>query len=268
MKEYDSLQKMNASSSSDDDDPPGAITWEGEDETSEASGDSAAGERARRVEAAATKRLSLSERLRRLDAAAAAPPPPPPRGVKTKRRRRDAATPPGRASKNAPAEASSRRRPPAPRRLGADAQRRDPRFDALSTGGDAAAATRRYAFLAEREKEELKASRAYLKTKRGRRDAAARGDYERRVSKQRQREHDERRRAVTARFRREERSKVKKTGKAPYYAKRSVLKGAVAQDRFADLKNRGKLGAFLAKRGRRAGLLEKGARKQGNDPTR
>ena len=99
-------------------------------------------------------------------------------------------------------------------------------------------------------------------------DAAARGDYERRVSKQRQREHDERRRAVTARFRREERSKVKKTGKAPYYAKRSVLKGAVAQDRFADLKNRGKLGAFLAKRGRRAGLLEKGARKQGNDPTR
>ena len=263
---------MNASSSSDDDDAPGASTWEGEDETSEASGDSdAAGERARRVEAAATKRLSLSERLRRLDAAAAAAPPqppPPPRGVKTKRRRRDAATPPGRASKNAPAEASSRRRPPAPRRLGADAQRRDPRFDALSTGGDAAAATRRYAFLAEREKEELKASRAYLKTKRGRRDAAARGDYERRVSKQRQREHDERRRAVTARFRREERSKVKKTGKAPYYAKRSVLKGAVAQDRFADLKNRGKLGAFLAKRGRRAGLLEKGARKQGNDPTR
>ena len=133
---------------------------------------------------------------------------------------------------------------------------------------DAAAATRRYAFLAEREKEELKASRAYLKTKRGRRDAAARGDYERRVSKQRQREHDERRRAVTARFRREERSKVKKTGKAPYYAKRSVLKGAVAQDRFADLKNRGKLGAFLAKRGRRAGLLEKGARRQGGDPTR
>ena len=263
---------MNASSSSDDDDPPGASTWEGEeDETSEASGDSnAAGERARRVEAAATKRLSLSERLRRLDAAAAAapPPPPPPRGVKTKRRRRDAATPPGRASKNAPAEASSRRRPPAPRRLGAEAQRRDPRFDALSTGGDAAAATRRYAFLAEREKEELKASRAYLKTKRGRRDAAARGDYERRVSKQRQREHDERRRAVTARFRREERSKVKKTGKAPYYAKRSVLKGAVAQDRFADLKNRGKLGAFLAKRGRRAGLLEKGARRQGGDPTR
>ena len=264
---------MNASSSSDDDDPPGASTWEGEeDETSEASGDSdAAGERARRVEAAATKRLSLSERLRRLDAAAAAAPPqppPPPRGVKTKRRRRDAATPPGRASKNAPAEASSRRRPPAPRRLGADAQRRDPRFDALSTGGDTAAATRRYAFLAEREKEELKASRAYLKTKRGRRDAAARGDYERRVSKQRQREHDERRRAVTARFRREERSKVKKTGKAPYYAKRSVLKGAVAQDRFADLKNRGKLGAFLAKRGRRAGLLEKGARKQGNDPAR
>ena len=260
---------MNASSSSDDDDAPGASTWEGEDETSEASGDSnAAGERARRVEAAATKRLSLSERLRRLDAAAAAaPPPPPPRGVKTKRRRRDAATPPGRASKNAPAEASSRRRP-APRRLGADAQRRDPRFDALSTGGDAAAATRRYAFLAEREKEELKASRAYLKTKRGRRDAAARGDYERRVSKQRQREHDERRRAVTARFRREERSKVKKTGKAPYYAKRSVLKGAVAQDRFADLKNRGKLGAFLAKRGRRAGLLEKGARRQGGDPTR
>ena len=160
------------------------------------------------------------------------------------------------------------RRRPAPRRLGADAQRRDPRFDALSTGGDAAAATRRYAFLAEREKEELKASRAYLKTKRGRRDAAARGDYERRVSKQRQREHDERRRAVTARFRREERSKVKKTGKAPYYAKRSVLKGAVAQDRFADLKNRGKLGAFLAKRGRRAGLLEKGARRQGGDPTR
>ena len=97
---------------------------------------------------------------------------------------------------------------------------------------------------------------------------AARGDYERRVSKQRQREHDERRRAVTARFRREERSKVKKTGKAPYYAKRSVLKGAVAQDRFADLKNRGKLGAFLAKRGRRAGLLEKGARRQGGDPTR
>ena len=130
------------------------------------------------------------------------------------------------------------------------------------------AAPRRYAFLAEREKEELKASRAYLKTKRGRRDAAARGDYERRVSKQRQLEHDERRRAVTARFRREERSKVKKTGKAPYYAKRSVLKGAVAQDRFADLKNRGKLGAFLAKRGRRAGLLEKGARKQGNDPAR
>ena len=258
---------MNASSSSDDDDAPGASTWEGEDE--EASDSNAAGERARRVQAAATKRLSLSERLRRLDAAAAAapPPPPPPRGVKTKRRRRDAATPPGRASKNAPAEASSRRRP-APRRLGADAQRRDPRFDALSTGGDAAAATRRYAFLAEREKEELKASRAYLKTKRGRRDAAARGDYERRVSKQRQREHDERRRAVTARFRREERSKVKKTGKAPYYAKRSVLKGAVAQDRFADLKNRGKLGAFLAKRGRRAGLLEKGARRQGGDPTR
>ena len=62
--------------------------------------------------------------------------------------------------------------------------------------------------------------------------------------------------------------KDKKTGKAPYYAKRSVLKGAVAQDRFADLKNRGKLGAFLAKRGRRAGLLEKGARKQGNDPAR
>ena len=154
--------------------------------------------------------------------------------------------------------------PLAPRNL----RRRDPRFDALSTGGDAAAATRRYAFLAEREKEELKASRAYLKTKRGRRDAAARGDYERRVSKQRQREHDERRRAVTARFRREERSKVKKTGKAPYYAKRSVLKGAVAQDRFADLKNRGKLGAFLAKRGRRAGLLEKGARRQGGDPTR
>ena len=166
------------------------------------------------------------------------------------------------------APSSSRRRSPAPLRLGADAQRRDPRFDALSTGGDAAAATRRYAFLAEREKEELKASRAYLKTKRGRRDAAARGDYERRVSKQRQREHDERRRAVTARFRREERSKVKKTGKAPYYAKRSVLKGAVAQDRFADLKNRGKLGAFLAKRGRRAGLLEKGARRQGGDPTR
>merc|ERR1711903_163831 len=246
----EAARPMNASSSSDDDDAPGASTWEGEDETSsEATGDSnAAGERARRVEAAATKRLSLSERLRRLDAAAAAAPPLPP---------------PARASKNAPAEASSRRRPPAPRRLGADAQRRDPRFDALSTGGDAAAATRRYAFLAEREKEELKASRAYLKTKRGRRDAAARGDYERRVSKQRQREHDERRRAVTARFRREERSKVKKTGKAPYYAKRSVLKGAVAQDRFADLKNRGKLGAFLAKRGRRAGLLEKGARRQG-----
>ena len=80
---------MNASSSSDDDDAPGASTWEREDETSEASGDSnAAGERALRVEAAATKRLSLSERLRRLDAAAAAAPPqpPPPRGVKTKRR--------------------------------------------------------------------------------------------------------------------------------------------------------------------------------------
>ena len=57
---------MNASSSSDDDDAPGASTWEGEDETSEANGDSnAAGKRARRVEAAATKRLSLSERLRR-----------------------------------------------------------------------------------------------------------------------------------------------------------------------------------------------------------
>ncbi len=92
---------MNASSSSDDDDAPGASTWEGEDEPSEARGASAAGERARRVEAAATKRLSLSERLRRLDAAAAAAPPqppPPPRGVKTKRRRRDAATPPGRAT--------------------------------------------------------------------------------------------------------------------------------------------------------------------------
>ena len=60
---------MNASSSSDDDDAPGASTWEGEDETSGASGDSnAAGKRALRVEAAATKRLSLSERLRRLDA--------------------------------------------------------------------------------------------------------------------------------------------------------------------------------------------------------
>ena len=48
---------MNASSSSDDDDAPGASTWEREDETSEASGDSnAAGERALRVEAAATKR--------------------------------------------------------------------------------------------------------------------------------------------------------------------------------------------------------------------
>ena len=84
---------MNASSSSDDDDAPGASTWEGEDETSwEATGDSdAAGKRALRVEAAATKRLSLSERLRRLDAAAAATPPQPPRGVKTKRRRRDAA---------------------------------------------------------------------------------------------------------------------------------------------------------------------------------
>ncbi len=70
---------MNASSSSDDDDAPGASTWEGEDETSEASGDSnAAGKRALRVEAAATKRLSLSERLRRLDAAAAAAPPQPP----------------------------------------------------------------------------------------------------------------------------------------------------------------------------------------------
>merc|ERR1711903_27543 len=72
----EAARPMNASSSSDDDDAPGASTWEGEDETSsEATGDSnAAGERARRVEAAATKRLSLSERLRRLDAAAAAAP--------------------------------------------------------------------------------------------------------------------------------------------------------------------------------------------------
>ena len=79
----EAARPMNASSSSDDDDPPGASTWEGEeDETSEASGDSnAAGERARRVEAAATKRLSLSERalwdaavvqLRRLDQATTA----------------------------------------------------------------------------------------------------------------------------------------------------------------------------------------------------
>ena len=80
---------MNASSSSDDDDAPGASTWEGEDETSEATGDSnAAGERARRVEAAATKRLSLSERLRRLDAAAAAAPPQPPPPPPPRRRRR------------------------------------------------------------------------------------------------------------------------------------------------------------------------------------
>ena len=250
-----------------------ASSEEEDDDASSEDGDSSDGagdDRAPRVEAPATKGLSLGERLRRLDAAAdAAPPPPPPRG-KNKRRRRDDATVPGRASKNAPAEASSRRRAPGRRGGAADVRGRDPRFDALSTGGDApvdaAAAARRYAFLGEKERAELAVSRAYLRTRRGRRDAAAKTDHERRVSRQRQREHDERTREVKGRFRREERAAVRATGKAPYYVKQSVLRGAVAQDRFADLKKRGKLGAFLAKKGRRTGPLEAGARRQGRDP--
>ena len=206
--------------------------------------------------------LSLGERLRRLEeeatARAAA-------ATSAKDLRKARAAPKAarsRPSKNAPAEQSSKKRPAARTIEGLKKKQtvRDPRFEALCGTYDAHATEKRYGWLDDHEAEEISRKQGQLKTKKGRKDAGLKAEVDDAVRKRKQRKHDERKRDVVRSMKREERTKVK-AGKQPYYAKKSVVKQRLLEDRFDQLKKAGKLNGFLRKKARKpTSLLEAGAR--------
>ncbi|KAH8098854.1 hypothetical protein JL720_1824 [Aureococcus anophagefferens] len=137
---------------------------------------------------------------------------------------------------------------------------RDPRFEALCGTYDAHATEKRYGWLDDHEAEEISRKQGQLKTKKGRKDAGLKAEVDDAVRKRKQRKHDERKRDVVRSMKREERTKVK-AGKQPYYAKKSVVKQRLLEDRFDQLKKAGKLNGFLRKKARKpTSLLEAGAR--------
>lgn len=145
-----------------------------------------------------------------------------------------------RPSKHAPMEVSSRRRPQ--KQAGATTStRRDPRFEATSGELKSDLFRSTYGFLEEHEAAEIKQS----------------GDKEllrRRVERQRR----ESERDVKSKLKRDERKAVAQ-GKKPFFLKRAQIKRKVLEQRFDDLRKRGKLDTFMrrkAKKMRRASSLE------------
>ncbi|KAK7237362.1 hypothetical protein SO694_000960102 [Aureococcus anophagefferens] len=111
---------------------------------------------------------------------------------------------------------------------------------------------------ATHEAEEISRKQGQLKTKKGRKDAGLKAEVDDAVRKRKQRKHDERKRDVVRSMKRAERTKVK-AGKQPYYAKKSVVKQRLLEDRFDQLKKAGKLNGFLRKKARKpTSLLEAG----------
>lgn len=150
----------------------------------------------------------------------------PPRPKKVSRKE---VIPAKRASKHAPMEVSSRQRPQKQART-STTSRRDPRFE--STSGELKADLFRssYGFLEEHEAAEIKQS----------------GDPEllrRRVERQRK----ESERDVKAKLKREERQAVAQ-GKKPFFLKRAQIKRKVLEQRFDDLRKRGKLDTFMRRK--------------------
>lgn len=136
---------------------------------------------------------------------------------------------------------------------------RDPRFEDLCGKTDAAAASRNYGWLDDHEAAEIARGKAVLRTKRGGRDAALKADVEKRVVRRKQRKHDERKADVVRSLKKTERDAVK-GGKAPYFAKKRVVKQALLEDRFSQLQKSGKLNGFLRKKARTGkSTLEAGA---------
>ena len=253
------LARAGEAASSDDDESDGeadASDDEGYDSEAEAA---AAAARKPKPKASG---LSLGERLRRLEeeatARAAA-------ATSAKDLRKARAAPKAarsRPSKNAPAEQSSKKRPAARTIEGLKKKQtvRDPRFEALCGTYDAHATEKRYGWLDDHEAEEISRKQGQLKTKKGRKDAGLKAEVDDAVRKRKQRKHDERKRDVVRSMKREERTKVK-AGKQPYYAKKSVVKQRLLEDRFDQLKKAGKLNGFLRKKARKpTSLLEAGAR--------
>ena len=193
--------------------------------------------------------------------------------VKARRAARRAdAGPSKRANKNRPTEAPVHVRPPRLRQIIQTAahERRDPRFDPLVTGRDAAAAkvatrkrgaavaaasdpaTRRYAFLydetlpAERDdivaqlkKVKSPAARSALQARLTRISQALAGERDRRAAAARDKERRSTERAAV------------RAGKKPFYPKASALREAALATRFETLKSTGELDAHLAKRRRK-----------------
>lgn len=130
-----------------------------------------------------------------------------------------------------------------------DAGRRrfDPRFDPACSTGDAATATRSYAFLRDmRAAEEAELDRA---ARRGDDAAARRLKSMRSVDEaaaERAREEDVRRT-----LRREERDRVASGGKRAWYVKEKVVKEKVIERKFEELKSSGRLQKYVERRRKR-----------------
>ena len=236
---------------------------------SEAEAAAAAEEEAAAAKRRVTKRsgLSLGERLKRLEAEKAEKAVTATSDRDLKRRRAGGSSRPQaakRSSKNAPAEVSSRKRPAATKVIEGLAKKaknaRDPRFEALCGTFNPVAMEQSYGWLDAHEAAEIERKQAHLKTKRGRKDTALKAEVDAAVVRRKQRKHEERKKGVVRGIKRKERQAVKE-GKQPYYAKKSVIKQALLDDRFDQLKKSGKLNGFLRKKARKpTSLLEAGAR--------
>lgn len=145
--------------------------------------------------------------------------------------------------KGAPEEVSSRKPVAPPKGIKRKAvQPRDPRFDDMSGNLDMDKFQQNYAFLEEYREEELKELKRdvfRVKKKMRRSKSAAAADLQEsmsaeirtRIQQDKQRKHLGEMQTAERSVRREEREKVRTTGKTPYYHKRGAIRKMVAEKR-------------------------------------